>query len=174
MNGTKEQTFPCLGLDLYISSEIIKRTASKIYVHSIERKGSDFCFEKPKINVIMPSTTQVLVLDDSPAIVDSIEIMMELEGLSVSKFYKGSDMLNALHPESKPDVILMDMWLSGEDGRDICRHIRADENLRNIPVVIMSASRGLEQSALDAGANDFIAKPFDMEDMISRVKAYIK
>ncbi|MCF2220084.1 MAG: response regulator [Chlorobi bacterium] len=119
-------------------------------------------------------STQILVLDDSPAIVDSIEMMMELEGLTVSKFYKGSDMLDALNTQPKPDVILMDMWLSGEDGRDICRTIRADENLKDIPVLIMSASRGLEQSALDAGANDFIAKPFDMGDMISRVRTYIK
>ncbi|KAA0129002.1 response regulator [Chryseobacterium sp. SN22] len=122
----------------------------------------------------MSTSTQILVLDDSPAIVDSIEMMMELEGLSVAKFYKGSDMLNALNSQPKPDVILMDMWLSGEDGRDICRTIRADENLCNIPVLIMSASRGLEQSALDAGANDFIAKPFDMGDMITRVRTYIK
>lgn len=119
-------------------------------------------------------STQILVLDDSPAIVDSIEMMMELEGLTVSKFYKGSDMLDALNTQPKPDVILMDMWLSGEDGRDIYRTIRADENLKDIPVLIMSASRGLEQSALDAGANDFIAKPFDMGDMISRVRTYIK
>ncbi len=56
----------------------------------------------------------------------------------------------------------MDMWLSGEDGRDICREIKADENLKDIPVLIMSASRGLEQSALDAGADAFIAKPFDL------------
>ncbi|SIT24946.1 response regulator [Chryseobacterium gambrini] len=83
-------------------------------------------------------------------------------------------MLDALNTQPKPDVILMDMWLSGEDGRDICRTIRADENLKDIPVLIMSASRGLEQSALDAGANDFIAKPFDMGDMISRVRTYIK
>lgn len=122
----------------------------------------------------MASAAQILVLDDSPAIVDSIEMMMELEGLTVAKFYKGSDMLDALKPDSKPDVILMDMWLSGEDGRDICRHIRSDEKLRDIPVVIMSASRGLGQSALDAGANDFIAKPFDMNDMIERIKIYIK
>jgi len=120
------------------------------------------------------SASQILVLDDSPAIVDSIELMMELEGLSISKFYKGSDMLDALNIKEKPDVILMDMWLSGEDGRDICRHIRADEQLKDIPVVIMSASRGLGQSALDAGANDFIAKPFDMQDVIDRLRIYIK
>lgn len=51
-------------------------------------------------------STQILVLDDSPAIVDSIEMMMELEGLTVAKFYKGSDMLDALNTQPKPDVIL--------------------------------------------------------------------
>ncbi|PQA92546.1 two-component system, OmpR family, response regulator MprA [Chryseobacterium piscicola] len=122
----------------------------------------------------MSTATQIVVLDDSPAIVDSIELMMELEGLSISKFYKGTDMLDALNVKEKPKVILMDMWLSGEDGRDICRHIKADEYLKDIPVVIMSASRGLGQSALDAGANDFIAKPFDMEDIIERLRVYIK
>ncbi|UZT98679.1 response regulator [Chryseobacterium fluminis] len=122
----------------------------------------------------MINTTQIMVLDDSPAIVDSIEMMMEFEGLTVSKFYKGSDMLDVLYAGARPDVILMDMWLSGEDGRDICRHIRADESLTEIPVIIMSASRGLEQSALDAGANDFIAKPFDMDHMVSKIRGYIK
>ncbi|MEG2079179.1 response regulator [Chryseobacterium sp.] len=122
----------------------------------------------------MSTATQIVVLDDSPAIVDSIELMMELEGLSISKFYKGTDMLDALNVKEKPKVILMDMWLSGEDGRDICRYIKADEYLKDIPVVIMSASRGLGQSALDAGANDFIAKPFDMEDIIERLRVYIK
>ena len=82
-------------------------------------------------------------------------------------------MLNALEASEKPNVILMDMWLSGEDGRDICRIIKADEKLRDIPVLIMSASRGLEQSALDAGANEFIAKPFDLGEMIDRIRSYM-
>lgn len=120
----------------------------------------------------MHNATKVLVVDDSPAIVDSIEMMLDFEGFEIEKFYKGSDMLKTLSSESKPDVILMDMWLSGEDGRDICREIKADENLKDIPVLIMSASRGLEQSALDAGADAFIAKPFDLGDMVDRLKTY--
>jgi len=122
----------------------------------------------------MPSSTKVLVVDDSPAIVDSIEMMLDFEGFQIGKFYKGSDMLKTLDSQSKPDVILMDMWLSGEDGRDICKVIKSDENLRDIPVLIMSASRGLEQSALDAGADAFIAKPFDLGDMVDRIKHYAK
>lgn len=115
-----------------------------------------------------------MVVDDSPAIVDSIEMMLDFEGFEVMKFYKGSEMLNSLDVNDKPDVILMDMWLSGEDGRDICKIIKEDEKLNDIPVVIMSASRGLEQSALDAGANEFIAKPFDLGNMVERIRFYIK
>jgi len=120
----------------------------------------------------MHSSAKVLVVDDSPAIVDSIEMMLDFEGLQIEKFYKGSDMLKTLNVHSKPSVILMDMWLSGEDGRDICKLIKADETLCDIPVLIMSASRGLEQSALDAGADAFIAKPFDLGEMVDRIKSY--
>ncbi|CAD7800467.1 Response regulator MprA [Chryseobacterium aquaeductus] len=122
----------------------------------------------------MPRVNKVLVVDDSPAIVDSIEMMLDFEGFEIEKFYKGSDMLKTLDAESKPNLILMDMWLSGEDGRDICREIKANDSLKDIPVLIMSASRGLEQSALDAGADAFIAKPFDLDDMVDKIKLYSK
>lgn len=122
----------------------------------------------------MPKVNRVLVVDDSPAIVDSIEMMLDFEGFEIEKFYKGSDMLKSLEVKSKPDLILMDMWLSGEDGRDICREIKANNNLKDIPVLIMSASRGLEQSALDAGADAFIAKPFDLDDMVDKIRIYSK
>ncbi|KQR92625.1 response regulator receiver protein [Chryseobacterium sp. Leaf180] len=121
----------------------------------------------------MTGSAKILVVDDSPAILDSIEMMLDLEGYDISKFYKGSEMLNTLNADAKPNVILMDMWLSGEDGRDICRAIKDNEKLRDIPVLIMSASRGLEQSALDAGADEFIAKPFDLEDMVEKIRSYM-
>ncbi|KQM61300.1 PleD family two-component system response regulator [Chryseobacterium sp. Leaf201] len=122
----------------------------------------------------MSSSAKIMVVDDSPAIVDSIEMMLDFEGFEVDKFYKGSEMFSALDPDMKPDVILMDMWLSGEDGRDFCKLIKTDEKLKDIPVLIMSASRGLEQSALDAGANEFIAKPFDLGNMVDRIRFYLK
>ena len=120
----------------------------------------------------MSESMKVMVVDDSPAIVDSIGMMLDFEGFRVEKFYKGSDMFNTLNPESKPNVILMDMWLSGEDGRDICRMVKSDENLKNIPVLIMSASRGLEQTAIDSGANAFIPKPFDIDVVVNTLNQF--
>ena len=117
---------------------------------------------------------KVMVVDDSPAILDSVELMLNFEGFEVLKFEKGSDMLKIMSFNNKPDAILMDMWLSGEDGRDICRQIKNDSQLKDIPVVIMSASRGLANSALEAGADDFIPKPFDLGDMLDTIKSFVK
>lgn len=61
------------------------------------------------------------------------------------------------------------MWLSGEDGREICKKLKENEYTKNIPVVIMSASRGLEQTALQSGANAFIAKPFEIDEVMDQL-----
>ena len=112
-------------------------------------------------------------MDDSPAILDSVKLMLNMEGFEVSNYERGSDMFNSLlETSTKPDVILMDMWLSGEDGRDICKMIKQHQEFKNIPVVIMSASRGLGDSAIESGAIDFIPKPFDLGEIVEKIRYY--
>lgn len=119
------------------------------------------------------STKKIIVVDDSPAILDSVKLMLNMEGFEVSNYERGSDMFNSLlETSTKPDVILMDMWLSGEDGRDICKMIKQHQEFKNIPVVIMSASRGLGESAIESGAIDFIPKPFDLGEIIEKIRYY--
>ncbi|RRQ45266.1 PleD family two-component system response regulator [Chryseobacterium sp. SC28] len=115
---------------------------------------------------------KIIVVDDSPAILDSVKIMLNMEGFEVDNYEKGSEMFNALTTSSKPDLILMDMWLSGEDGRDICKMIKAHQDFKNIPVVIMSASRGLGDTAIESGAIDFIPKPFDLGEIVEKIRYY--
>ncbi len=115
---------------------------------------------------------KIVVVDDSPAILDSVKLMLNMEGFEVSNYEKGSEMFNALSASAKPDVILMDMWLSGEDGRDICKMIKAHQDFKNIPVVIMSASRGLGDTAIESGAIDFIPKPFDLGEIVEKIRYY--
>lgn len=81
----------------------------------------------------MSNAAKIMVVDDSPAIVDSIEMMLDFEGFEVAKFYKGSEMFSALDPHMKPDVILMDMWLSGEDGRDFASLSKLMNIFRTFP-----------------------------------------
>ena len=119
------------------------------------------------------STKKIIVVDDSPAILDSVKLMLNMEGFEVSNYERGSDMFNSLlETSTKPDVILMDMWLSGEDGRDICKMIKQHQEFKNIPVVIMSASRGLGDSAIESCAIEFIPKPFDLGEIIEKIRYY--
>lgn len=121
----------------------------------------------------MSKSKKIVVVDDSPAILDSVKLMLNMEGFEVSNYERGSDMFNSLlETSTKPDVILMDMWLSGEDGRDICKMIKQHQEFKNIPVVIMSASRGLGDSAIENGAIDFIPKPFDLGEIVEKIRYY--
>ena len=121
----------------------------------------------------MSTSKKIIVVDDSPAILDSVKLMLNMEGFEVSNYERGSDMFNSLlETSTKPDVILMDMWLSGEDGRDICKMIKQHQDFKNIPVVIMSASRGLGDSAIESGAIDFIPKPFDLGEIVEKIRYY--
>lgn len=115
------------------------------------------------------NSKKIVIVDDDVAILDSLGLMLDFEGFEVNVFERGSEIMNYVESVSKPDVILLDMWLSGEDGRDICKKLKENETTKNIPVVIMSASRGLEQTALQSGANAFIAKPFEIDEVVDQL-----
>ncbi len=115
------------------------------------------------------NSKKIVIVDDDVAILDSLGLMLDFEGFEVNAFERGSEIMNYVESVSKPDVILLDMWLSGEDGRDICKKLKENEYTKNIPVVIMSASRGLEQTALQSGANAFIAKPFEIDEVVDQL-----
>ncbi len=111
---------------------------------------------------------KILIIDDNIAIIDAISLFLDFEGYDVSTLSKGSDVFK-VDKNNYPDLILLDMWLSGEDGRDICRRLKSEEATRHIPIIMMSASRGLEGSTIEAGADAFISKPFDMDVMLAKI-----
>ena len=115
------------------------------------------------------NSKKIIIVDDDVSILDSLGIMLDFEGFEVNTFMRGSEIFRLIETENKPNLILLDMWLCGEDGRDICKQLKSNERTKNIPVIIMSASRGLAHTALEAGANDFIAKPFEIEDIINKL-----
>lgn len=113
---------------------------------------------------------KIHIVDDNSAILDSLEILLKMEGYEVKKFEKGSELLNNLKlNQSFPDAVLMDVFINDEDGRDFCRLIKADNHLKIIPVLIMSANNGLSNSAFENGADDFISKPFELEDILGKM-----
>lgn len=112
---------------------------------------------------------KILIADDDPGIVDAVELMLNFYGYDVSFTYDGNDALK-LNNNNLPDLLLLDIWMSGVDGRDICRQFKSNNQTRNIPVLMISASKDVGGSALDAGADDFMTKPFDMQQLINKIE----
>ncbi|EHQ28825.1 response regulator [Mucilaginibacter paludis] len=120
----------------------------------------------------MPNTLKkILIADDDEAIVDSTALLLEVMGYQVSQTLDGSKISKAM--QNKPDLVLLDIWMSGVDGRDICRQMKANPDTQNIPVLMISASRDVKQSAFDSGANDFLEKPFEMDALINKIATLI-
>lgn len=115
---------------------------------------------------------KILIADDDAGIVDSISMMLEMMGYDVTYTYDGSTVPERV--KNHTDLILLDIWMSGHDGREICKQLKSNASTKDIPVLMISASRDIKQSALDAGADDFMEKPFEMDTLISKVGRLIQ
>ena len=112
---------------------------------------------------------RILVADDDPSITDALQLMLELEGYEVDIETNGE---NIYKMKTNYDVLLLDIWMSGHDGRDICRFLKQNPGTRNIPVIMFSASRDVIDSARKAGADDFIEKPFERKELLQKIAAF--
>lgn len=111
---------------------------------------------------------KIFIADDDEAIVDATSLMLEVMGYEVSHTLNGATVPAALR--NKPDLLLLDIWMSGMDGRDICKQLKADPETVDIPVLMISASRDIRESALASGADDFLAKPFEMNALLDKIE----
>lgn len=115
---------------------------------------------------------KILVADDDPAICDSLQFMLEEEGYEVVTTVNGETIYTM--EKEFPDLLLLDIWMSGQDGREICKYLKKKELTKDIPIIMLSASRDIEKAARDSGADDFLPKPFQMEELLTKVKYYIE
>jgi len=113
-----------------------------------------------------------MIADDDPAILDAVGILLEFEGYDVKGSPNGAELLK-MNTEF-PDLVLLDIWMSGSDGRDICRHLKNNPRTSKIPVLLISASKDIEHSALEAGADDFLEKPFDMTVLLDKIESQFR
>lgn len=113
---------------------------------------------------------KILVADDDPGIVDVMKIVLEDEGYDVIATLDGKNILKLC--EQNPDLIFLDIWMSGVDGNIICREIKANEELKHIPVVMFSANRDTEQISIECGADDFLSKPFEITELLTLARKH--
>jgi len=114
---------------------------------------------------------RVLVVDDHPDILEVVKMTLEMAGYEVSTSLTGACFQQL--ENDLPDLILLDVLLSGEDGYAICQRLKDDEKTRHIPVILLSAHAGLPETATGCGANGFLAKPFRIIALRDIVKKYL-
>lgn len=117
--------------------------------------------------------TRVLVVDDDPDILDAIRFLLEDEGYAVTTTEKGEYAEN-LHDGNGglPDLIILDVLLSGKDGRTICRSLKSRPDTQHIPIIMISAHPDAEGASYAVGADHFVAKPFDMFQLLELVQRF--
>lgn len=119
----------------------------------------------------MKSGPTLLVVDDDEGISEAITMILEDEGYVVEPLLRGDTVLEVAE-KLKPAVILLDVLISGTDGRDICRQLKQSSELKAIPVVMLSAHPNAQSTVFEAGADGFIAKPFETDELLARVKKF--
>ncbi|MGE0708279.1 MAG: response regulator [Planctomycetota bacterium] len=118
---------------------------------------------------------RVLVIEDEPDIREVIEFNLRCEGYRVTGTSNGEEGLELVRKEF-PDAILLDRMLPGMDGLELCRRLKSDPDLRSIPVIIVTAKTEVDDvvDGLEAGADDYLTKPFSPKELLARLRAVVR
>jgi DNA-binding response OmpR family regulator len=114
--------------------------------------------------------SRVLVVDDEPAICDSLQRVLKMEGFDVRAFFNVTDALTQLQQE-RADLLLLDVNLAGESGWDLCRQARAEDP--SLRVIIMTARPGQGPLAVAAGADKLMEKPLDVTQLLVTMRGLL-
>ncbi|RNI34519.1 response regulator [Hanamia caeni] len=112
--------------------------------------------------------SKILVVDDDIDILSVMEILLSMKGFDVEVTSRGENTLPKIE-SFKPDLILLDVLISGYDGRTICKQLKSNQATCHIPVIMFSAHPGAAATIKDYGADDFISKPFDVNNLMQKV-----
>ena len=113
----------------------------------------------------------VLICDDDEGIVDVATIILNDAGFNVIPVTSSLSVVDTVN-KVKPDIILLDLWMPDLSGEELTKKLKSDPQTASIPIILVSASRDTEQIAVKAGANDFIKKPFDIDELEQYVRKY--
>jgi len=116
----------------------------------------------------------ILIVDDEPNIVLSLEFLMKQEGYNVRSVSGGGEAIPAIAAD-RPDLVILDVMLPGRDGYEICQEIRANPAWRDIRVIMLTAKgRGVERvKGLALGADDYVTKPFATRELVEKVRGLL-
>jgi CheY-like chemotaxis protein len=114
----------------------------------------------------------ILLVDDAPGVVHAVSQILQVMGYEVITA-NGIEVV-ALLRKQRPDLLLLDIWMSGCNGQDLCRQIKDDEAIRETPVLLFSAHWNVARMAEEAGADGYILKPFKIRDLLTSIATTIE
>ena len=119
-----------------------------------------------------PTDGKILVIDDDASLAEMLQIVLRQEGFATAWCPRGDHAMEAFHAE-KPDLVLLDLMLPGRGGVEICRDIRAESG---VPIVMLTAKSDTNDvvKGLEAGADDYVAKPFAPRELVARVRTRLR
>jgi DNA-binding response OmpR family regulator len=117
---------------------------------------------------------KVLIVDDDEGILDALSVIVEIAGYEVLTCQDGETVEKLLEDQQElPDLILLDMLLSGRDGRILCKQLKKLDKTKHIPIIMLSAHPKAEIGIEECGADAFISKPFKMNDLLEKVEYFL-
>jgi len=118
------------------------------------------------------NSKKIMVCDDDQGILDVLQMLLESEGFTVFTEINSTNLIKQIQVD-EPDLILLDLWMPLLSGDQVLKAIRSTQGVKNLPVIVLSASVDGDDIAADAGANDFVAKPFDLDDIVSKINSLL-
>ncbi|WP_456475113.1 response regulator [Candidatus Pyrohabitans sp.] len=119
--------------------------------------------------------TKIMVIDDEPDILAMVDMILSKKGYDTILVESGAEALEILK-KTRPDLILLDLMMPGIDGTEFLRRLRADENIKDLPVVVVSVRSTIEKESREALelANHYITKPIDIPMLYATIKEMLK
>jgi two-component system alkaline phosphatase synthesis response regulator PhoP len=115
----------------------------------------------------------IFVVDDDQMILEAVQILLETAGYRVTVVSEISEVIDEV-VQAQPDLLLLDLLLSGEDGRDVARHIKEQSITAKMPIIMMSADTQIKEKTKEAGADAYIKKPFDIDELEAMLTKYLQ
>ena len=118
---------------------------------------------------------RILIADDETDIVETLQFMLEVEGFECLTAYNGEEALNLAKREI-PDLLILDVMMPKINGYKVCRLLKFDSKYKNIPILMVTARSQEEDKIIgeETGADEYITKPFEINDVVEKVKKYLE